>query len=386
MIHLFTGQPGAGKTLYAIDYLLREVEKWHQAHPDKPRQVFYSGIDGLRVPDWIEFEADQWHTLPKGSFVLIDECQRAFRPRHVSQKVPPHVEALETHRHDGFDVFLITQMPGLVDTNVRQLIGLHFHCVRKFGTENSTIHEWPKVHQQPDSQGAKGDSVKHHYRFNKAVFALYKSAEVHTHKRRIPAKVFFLVLAPLMVAAGVWYMVRFYDSKAAQVKPGVAQSSAGVITSGTPQKSPEQMRREWLVDQAPRLPDFPHSAPKYDKVMAAVTAPKPAACVVWPKKGCRCYTQQATRMQMSEDVCRQIVDKGWFDDTLPERGQQIAQVQGQAGQQQPTRPAAAPGQAQATLDAYAASPGPSNPVAAPTPGIDQVRQPTAPLGSTWRAK
>ena len=96
--------------------------------------------------------------------------------------------------------------------------------------------------------------------------------------------------------------------------------------------------------------------------------------------------QQATRMQMSEDVCRQIVDRGWFDDTLPEKGQQIAQVQGQTGQQQSAKPAAAPGQAQVTPDAYAASPGPSNLVVAPASGIDLVRQPTVPAGSTWRAK
>lgn len=87
---------------------------------------------------------------------------------------------------------------------------------------------------------------------------------------------------------------------------------------------------QYLADYKPRLQDFPHTAPAYDQVTQPVEAPYPAACVVMKSKGCKCFTQQATLMSTSEDVCKQIVEKGYFVDwrmpvrQAPERPQQAA--------------------------------------------------------------
>ena len=87
----------------------------------------------------------------------------------------------------------------------------------------------------------------------------------------------------------------------------------------------------------PRLPDFPHTAPAYDEVTKPTEAPYPAACVQMGKT-CKCYTQQATLLQVSGTVCLQIVAQGFFMDWKSAKGeyspkdrhqQPIQQQQGQ---------------------------------------------------------
>ena len=138
MISLITGQPGAGKTLYALNFVKTRAEK-------ENRPVYYSGISDLKLP-WLELDkGEDWHGVPEGSIVVIDECQRVFRPRVNGAAVPEHVSKLETHRHSGIDLVLITQHPMLADNNVRRLVGQHFHVVRAFGTKKATVHEWGEV-------------------------------------------------------------------------------------------------------------------------------------------------------------------------------------------------------------------------------------------------
>ncbi|MDB5802714.1 MAG: hypothetical protein JWN73_36 [Betaproteobacteria bacterium] len=408
MIHLFTGLPGAGKTLYALGFVMREQKKWNDAHPDKPRDVYYSGVRDLLISGWIKFDplkteqrADEeggltwaWSDVPDGSFVFIDEAQNQYRPRANGSVVPAHVMLGETHRHHGYDINLVTQHPGLIDANMRKLAGLHFHSIRKWGAQASTVHEWQGVQAEPSSRAAKDQSVKHHYLYDKSLYGMYHSAEVHTVQKRVPAKIYFLIFVPLALLAAAYFIHGFYDKQAhADKQKGMQNVSSGTVgtqSNAQREKTPQEKLQDWYIDQQPRVQDLPSSAPKYDKVMTAVTAPKPAACVEWPKKGCRCYTQQATRMDVSEKTCKLIVERGWFDDTLPERGRDVALNASPVPQQQPFR--SAPGQAvqagqpvavdrapvdyQATLDtppAVDVAPGPP-------------RQATVPANSPWRAK
>lgn len=138
MITLITGLPGACKTLYTLNYVKAKAEK-------EGRPVYYNGIPELTLPWEMIDDPEKWYELPEGAIIVIDECQRVFRPRASSAAVPMHVEKFETHRHRGYDIFLITQHPMLLDGNVRRLSGQHFHCVRTFGMQRATIHEWQQV-------------------------------------------------------------------------------------------------------------------------------------------------------------------------------------------------------------------------------------------------
>lgn len=134
----------------------------------------------------------------KGALLVIDECQRHFRPRPSGSAVPDHVAALEVHRHQGLDIWLVTQRPGLVDSNVRALCGKHI-ALRStpFGRYK---YEWPEV-GDIESKMSRDTAAKGRYKLPKHVFGLYKSAEAHTkHTHILPfaAKALFLLL-PLAV-------------------------------------------------------------------------------------------------------------------------------------------------------------------------------------------
>jgi len=309
MITLTTGQPGAGKTLYTLAFVNALGIK-------ENRQVYYSGIADLKIPGWIELDnAEQWFTLPAGSIILIDECQRLFRPRGNGSTVPEYVSKLETHRHDGFDLFFITQHPMLVDTNVRRLVGRHFHVQRTFGMQRATVHEFPDLRQEPDK--SREGSIRHDFSYPKEVFTWYKSAEVHTVKRRLPMRLYILFMLPILILALAYGA---YNWLTGRVAPKTGADGALVATAAPVPGAPSPARTlmlttpQYLEQYTPRIHGLPHSAPIFDKVMEVKTAPQPKACLASTTK-CTCYSDQATVLVMDEQLCRQIVQRGYFDVT-----------------------------------------------------------------------
>lgn len=315
-ITLITGAPGNGKTLL----LLWEVERRRQA---ENRPVYYSGVKDLLLP-WELFGDDSedprsphmtdpstWNSLPSGSIIVIDECQRLFRTRSTGSKVPEYVSALETHRHKGYDIYLVTQAPALIDSNVRNLVETHKHLMRKFGSKWATIHEWKGVKLACIT--SRKDSIESQFRYPKEVFSWYKSAEVHTVKMSIPKKVLLLLALPFLIAGLVYLAVSNLKTKG-----GPAASDSQEFAAGsTPQFSGAQGRGaapvDYLASFVPRVPGLPHTAPRYDDATAPVIAPYPAACVIFAGE-CRCYTTQATRLGVEDVTCRSIAEKGFFVD------------------------------------------------------------------------
>lgn len=167
----------------------------------------------------------------KGALLVIDECQRHFRPRPAGSQVPDHVAALEVHRHQGLDIWLVTQRPGLVDSNVRALCGKHIALrATPFGRYK---YEWPEV-GDIESKSSRDTAAKERYKLPKHVFTLYKSAEAHTkHKHTLPlaAKALF-VLLPLVLFLGYssykTISGKFHPEKPAQVEPVKAQSGGKI--------------------------------------------------------------------------------------------------------------------------------------------------------------
>ncbi|WP_100097333.1 zonular occludens toxin domain-containing protein [Xanthomonas campestris] len=68
MIYLVTGMPGNGKTLYAVEFIKKAVEKGRKVYTD---------IKGLTLAG-IEPAPDDWRTLPDGSLVVYDEAHKRF--------------------------------------------------------------------------------------------------------------------------------------------------------------------------------------------------------------------------------------------------------------------------------------------------------------------
>ncbi|QGH73287.1 MAG: zonular occludens toxin [Inoviridae sp. ctBZ32] len=353
MIELRTGLPGAGKTLLTIADVRNRAEK-------EGRPVFYSGIEDLRLPWTLLEDATQWHTLPPKAIVVIDEAQRVFRPRHVGSQVPEHVAKLETHRHLGIDLVLITQHPKLIDPNVRRLTGRHVHVVRAFGSNSATLHEWGEVQEDPS---ARGESMSRLVPYPKEVFALYKSAEAHTHKRRIPARVFALVAIPLALGALAWMTHGWVSSKIEGEKDATPIATPTAVTQmvglSRPASGGTPPAVDWFESHQPRVPGLPHTAPAFDSVTAPAVAPAPVACAASASR-CRCYTSQATAIDMPEDMCRKIVANGFFV-AWQQPAQQPMPQQGHEGEQPaPVVPVGFPGRRPDRSTEPGAIPGPAS--------------------------
>lgn len=305
MITLLTGLPGNGKTLFGIENLRKISQR-------EDRPVYYSGINDLKLP-WFAHEPKDWEALPPKALLVVDEAWKHFPVRPNGSAVPPWIGKLAEHRHKGVDIWLIVQHPSLLDAFVRKLVGQHFHVHRKFGTQNATVHEWQSTKDNCDKQ--RTDSIKHHWSYPKDIYDLYKSADAHTYKRRIPAKVWLFVLLPVIIGALVWVAwTRYLDParKAPPVTPALATGSpapgsANAVGAAAAVLTPAA----YVAQHAPRVEGLAYTAPVYDGVTEPVEAPFPAACVVMGEV-CRCYSQQATRLDVPDSLCRSIVERGFF--------------------------------------------------------------------------
>lgn len=210
MIYLRTGVPGAGKTLSGVQELNKMVARWG-AHPDEARPIFVLGVPDLLLPHSplplksVQIDKNgspslvpDWSVIPDGSLIFIDEAQGCFPPRSTASKPPEHVAFLNTHRHHGFDIYLTTQHPKLIDGSVRALVGKHQHYRRLFGGMRAMVYEWDSC---SDSLSGMNTAIKSYWPYPKNAFKFYKSAEIHTKQRfKLPMWLLIPVVGVLMAA------------------------------------------------------------------------------------------------------------------------------------------------------------------------------------------
>lgn len=321
MINLVTGLPGAGKTLWTLKTVVDYVEKENKAlelQGQPLREVYYHGIPELTLAGWHMMESpEDWINLPSHSIIVIDECQSTFRPRAASVKPPPYISEFETHRHKGLDFFLLTQHPMLVDGNIRRLAGKHYHVVRFYGFQKSTIHEFQSVRDNVDKN--QKNSISTHFVYPKEVYSWYKSADAHTMKKRIPMRMVMVILLPiLLVVVGYFLYQSIVDirTKPTEMSNNLLTNKPNSVDStGQPVEQQRVKAPLTYVElHTPAVKDFPHTAPIYEKVTEPVRAPYPAACIYSKSHGCDCFSEQGTRMQVSLMVCINIVQNGYYVD------------------------------------------------------------------------
>lgn len=311
-----TGLPGRGKTLFSLWLVDQIVTK-------SKRPVYVSGVRGLKPRDGWEVLEDRskWHECPTGSVVLIDEGQECFRPAGTGSAVPEHIAKMERVRHTGITLIITTQHPMLLHSNVRKLAQVHLHLVRKFGAENATIYRWDMVADVgtrsallSSVKSAAGQSV---WPYPKEVYGWYESAEMHTVQKKLPWQKVVLYVIPFIVIMLLFFgynALRDLQNAPTAIAEGAKASSGETVTAG-PVKAGSpgagKTTAQWLGDRVARVEGLPHTARAYDEVTKPVRAPYPAACVAMTAQ-CRCYSEQGTRLDTPDRLCRQIVERGFY--------------------------------------------------------------------------
>lgn len=137
MIIGFAGTPGSGKTYEAVQKILDNLMMG---------RIVFTNIDGMSDPECQEMiktvcglsdlalkmqlhflQPDQledfWMHVCPGSLIVLDEVQKVFSSREwQTAKNNAFASWASTHRHQGFDVVLITQAIERVDSAVRSLL------------------------------------------------------------------------------------------------------------------------------------------------------------------------------------------------------------------------------------------------------------------------
>ena len=334
MLSLITGVPGSGKTLKLISDLMKRKDlKGRPLYIDGIPEVNAEIIPNQPIPEG-ESMATWYNWAPPGAILVIDECQRVFRPRPSGSKVPDFVAELETHRHRGLDFFLLTQHPRLIDANVRSLIGHHTHISKTTLGIRRKI-EWQRC-ANPEARTDIKEGIASVYKLDKSAFGVYKSAEEHTviKTKRSKAIFIFPVVIFFMASAMIYFYNWLQDMKQPIEPPKIsAQAESPAVGSATvaapaangalptagqyaPQNQAAPVEKPHISpeDYEPRIDGQPHTAPAYDAFNTQVKSMQyPVACVKNANK-CTCYTEQATPIQdFDKAKCLDFVENGIYN-------------------------------------------------------------------------
>lgn len=219
---LITGQPGNGKTLYAVSLILEAV---------KTGRPVYSNINGLNVDgvepipvnakgelDWTMTEPGDEEAKTFGALVVYDETQKLpYFAYKAKEKLSsnPLITRLEDHRHFAYDLIFITQSPKFLHLHLLELINEHYHVKRPMNRARAEIHKHRGYSMNPETVAAQ-ERAEDIFKFDypKDLFKLYKSTEIVTNSKiQIPKymkKLFFIVG---FCAIGIIYMLFFSDNK-----------------------------------------------------------------------------------------------------------------------------------------------------------------------------
>lgn len=292
MLTLITGTPGAGKSLYAVWEEARKVPGSTVENDGVavPRRLL-SNVKGLLLEHVLigKQELETWHEWAQpGDVILFDEVQECWRPRSMSTKTPACIEALETHRHMGVDIILITQHPMLIDSNIRRLCNRHLH-LRRLSRTVAYVYEWDHCATNPgQTKTALQGKVWFH---PKKAYGLYKSAQLHTKPTaRFPrvALVGVAALAALGVVAPYAYgriEHSFGGAKPAQEAPAKAKERGQ-----GPQQAPQ------APAGPPAVPAAPVGAP------GTVVRATAVGCVRMGDR-CSCFDEGGRVLPLEWEAC-----------------------------------------------------------------------------------
>lgn len=330
MISLITGLPGSGKTSLMVYMLMTRADL-------KNRPLYVDGIPELKIPtmDIPDGESMQtWHNwAPAGSVLVIDEAQRIFRPRPAGAKVPDYIQELETHRHRGIDIFVMTQHPRLIDVNLRSLIGEHRNISRTM-LGFKRVSYWQKC-ANPESRNDVAEAKNSIYIPKKAAFGMYKSAEEHNKIKGVLSS--WIWLLPLLVGLIIYLSVQLaesYDKKTnqqtEQVQEQIQQPEQPeqpiqheTITAAS-QTVPVDYNSEVSASAAekvltrddfePTIEGQPWTAPIYNGLNRNVQSmPYPAGCLKSGRK-CICYTEQGSIIEdLEKGFCEKVMKNGLYN-------------------------------------------------------------------------
>lgn len=244
MLTVITGLPGSGKTAGVVErFLMPLAAKDWQEEAITPegekvtvKRRLFTNINGLLL-EHEKLDADDLMKWPEwvkpGDLIVFDEVQKPWPLTGANKEQPKCITELETHRHYGIDMILMTQHPMLINAAIVRLAGQHLH-IRKLGNSRfATIYEWDGVSR---TLLYKNAFAKKPWRRSKAAEKVYRSSSLHTkQKRAIPTVLFVIVACLIAFPLMAWkfggnFTERYFSGK--PLIPGTAHAGAPATATG----------------------------------------------------------------------------------------------------------------------------------------------------------
>lgn len=356
---LITGQPGNGKTLYAVSLILEAK---------KTGRPIYSNINGLDIEgvepipvnakgelDWTLTEQGDEATGVYGALVVYDETQKlpyfAYKSKEKLSSNPLITE-LEDHRHFAYDFIFITQSPKFLHLHLLELVNEHYHVKRPMNRAQAEIHKHRGYSMNPETVAAQEraeDIFK--FAYPKELFQFYKSTEIVTNSKiQIPKyikKLIFIIVACLL---GIIYLVFFKDNQifghmmgkdkepkkveTTQSKDSTGGLIANAVTGAKPDLNIECRKGvnvekpecvAWFNNltksngsvqsmsingqQVEYDPTQPFKTDQIQKEITYTVTAKPvfSGCTKFNGKY-QAYTQQGTKLEVSQSDCKNLIE------------------------------------------------------------------------------
>lgn len=293
MIYLLTGMPGNGKTLYAVDFIVKAR---------KAGRDVYSDIEGLEV-EGVKPAPDDWRDAPDGALIVYDEAHRRF-PQYKGRGRSPLevVQEMDTHRHRGIDMMMITQWPDKIDGELFRLVGKHQHLNRAMGLQRASVVTFSRGTVNPYSATARKGADEEIWEFPQHLYNTYKSSSMHTdaHKFKLPSKVKgALITVPIMLVV-LWGVYRFFLLPDA---PAQERSEA---------EPTQQAHLSQMYDPAPGTvsiaPSTLHQGAGTYAEVNTETVPVLSGCAS-SHRGCRCWNADGWQLDLTQSQCYALAAK-----------------------------------------------------------------------------
>lgn len=319
MMTLITGQPGHGKTAYAVTRIFDFVKEGREVYVHGIKNFDYERAGAKHIED-----PSKWQDLPDGSVVVLDECYSAFPNRNPGAKVPDHVEKLARHRHRGFDFIFMAQQTIQIDPFMKGLFEEHIHVRKKFGRYRKLLR-WSAF--QSNVKAVCTDAED--WLLPSWVFEYFTSTVLNTSKNRIPKWVWLIALVVLVVVSAGLYLKNYYARKAAAeasatgstattALPFVPRGTSGAGGSADAHEPKFATAQEYARAHLPRFATMPwtsevfdHRAPTSDPLLMCMSSPGGTdAQGEFKGPSCTCLTEQGTAYDIGEPECRRVARLG----------------------------------------------------------------------------
>lgn len=345
-IRLTTGGIGTGKSYKNVKDAYEELQKGDKC---KYKQIYSNIRAHAELCEGVSLLPDDWRECEKHSLIIIDECQSHEKfSKHFSNRRDSEIVDLTMIRHNHCDMWLISPNPTLVNKDVRDLVNVHV-CLEANGAKTAKAYCFDKVQLNLSKSVKQRAFDEFTYTIEDKYCAMYKSTEDGEPSRRtynVNVKLISFIAGLILVILIAIGLVTWLTSSAKGKVDEMVESEtknqpvdnkninidpmAQALNANQNKVSDQDCRKGANVERPECVEYFNNltknnssvsdNSVKYDpskpfdneeiqqNISYQVTSKPVFSGCMKTNKGYVAYTQQGTRLNVSAQDCRNLIE------------------------------------------------------------------------------